>query len=116
MLQSLWFATLGLQKLGFTFGFTFLQHCKVVMNGKDGKEREKYDAVEEGILSPSLVVDEKTDQEVFVVDAIFSSFVMPGKELEELEEYDSVRGILSPTLTVDEKTDEEVFVVDLISF
>ena len=71
MLQSLWFATLGLQKLGFTFGFTFLQHCEVVMNEKDGKEKEKYDAVGGGILSPSLVVDEKTKKEIFVVDSIF---------------------------------------------
>ena len=63
-----------------------------------------------------MPLEEKTDHEVFVVDAIFSSFAMPGKESEELEEYDSVRGILSPTLKVDEKADEEVFVVDLILF
>ena len=98
-----------MQKLGFTFGFTFLQHCQVVMNGKDGKEKEKYDAVGEGILSPTLVVDEKTKKEIFVVDSFFSSFAMPGKDGKELEEYDSARGILSPTLTVDEKADEEIY-------
>ena len=116
MLQSLWFATLGQQKLGFIFGFTFLQHCEVVMNWKNGKENEKYDAVGGGILSPTLVVDEKTKKEIFVVDSFFSSFAMSGKDGKELEEYDSARGILSPILTVDEKADEEVFVGNLILF
>ena len=33
------------------------------MAGKDGKE--EYDAVGRGVLSPTLTVDEKTDEEVY---------------------------------------------------
>ena len=33
------------------------------MTGKDGKE--EYDAVGGGVLSPTLTVDEKTDEEVY---------------------------------------------------
>ena len=47
-----------LDEIGFPF-FSF------VMTGKDGKEQEDYDAVGGGVLSPTLTVDVKTDEEVY---------------------------------------------------
>ena len=35
------------------------------MSGKDGKEQEEYDAMGGDVLSPTLTVDEKTDEEVY---------------------------------------------------
>ena len=35
------------------------------MSGKDGKKSEKYDLVGGDVLSPTLTVEEKTDEEVY---------------------------------------------------
>ena len=48
-----------------TVTFGQVTFCSLAMSGKDRKKSEKYDLVGGDVLSPTLTVEEKTDEEVY---------------------------------------------------